>query len=136
LRTAFVIHYSMFDVECSMFAFFQATARKRPISPGGLFMPRATRWRSVSLCAALAIVVALTVGGSGAGCSDKKPTTRVQLPTRYASLPAKPVPQVFKDTILEKCDLINTEPFLVSGYGLVVNLNNTGSTQAPNLVRQ
>ena len=69
-------------------------------------------------------------------CSDSKKHKPVAIAPRYSSLPAKKVPDVFKDSILEKCDLIRTEPFLVSGYGLVVNLNNTGDTKAPNAVRE
>ena len=76
------------------------------------------------------------VAGSGCGSKKNKTPTHVQLDTRYATLPAKQVPPLFKDTVLEKCDLINTEPFLVSGYGVVANLANTGASEAHNLVRQ
>src|SRR5207302_9931992 len=55
---------------------------------------------------------------------------------RYTSLPAKKVPAYLKDSVLERCDLINTGPFLVSGYSVVVNLGATGDSTAPNLVRQ
>ena len=80
-----------------------------------------------------AVAAALTI----AGCGGKpKVDPRTQIPPRYVALPPKKVPEVFKDTIYEKCDLINTEPFLVNGYGFVVNLNGTGDTQAPNAVRE
>jgi hypothetical protein len=83
--------------------------------------------------AAIALAAALAV----AGCSSKpKVDSKVKIPTRYTSLPAKKVPAVFKDTVYEKCDLINTEPFLVNGYGFVSNLSNTGSCEAPNAVRE
>jgi hypothetical protein len=70
------------------------------------------------------------------GCSSEpKVDKKVQIPARYTALPAKKVPDVFKDTVYEKCDLINTEPFLVNGYGFVSNLDGTGSCEAPNAVR-
>src|SRR6184192_4430412 len=115
----------MFDVPS-----FQAIERTRPISLGGLRMLRRQHLilHLVVGCACAAVM--------SAGCTQKKKSeTRVQLPTRYATLPVKQVPAVFHDTILEKCDLINTEPFLISGYGLVANLDNTGGSEAPNAVR-
>lgn len=89
------------------------------------------RWMlTLSACAALAV-------GTLYGCSGnkKKKGPRVEVPPIYRTLAAKKVPAFLKDTILEKCDLTNIEPFLVSGYGLVSNLNNTGDSQAPNAVR-
>src|SRR5215218_7688849 len=87
--------------------------------------------RSHLLLTMLAAVVAF------GGCNSKpKVDKRAAIPSRYTQLPAKKVPAVFKDTIYEKCDLINTEPFLVSGYGLVSNLAGTGSGEAPNAVRE
>ena len=77
----------------------------------------------------------LLLVGLAAGCQStkkKKPTT---IPARYATLPLKKVPPVFKDSLLERCDLMNTEPFLVSGYSVAVNVDG-GDGQAPNLVRQ
>ena len=83
----------------------------------------------VIVSAAAALVIA--------GCSGKpRVDPRKQIPSRYTALPQKKVPEVFKDTVYEKCDLINTEPFLVSGYGFVSNLNGTGDTTAPNAVRE
>ena len=87
----------------------------------------------------VALVICVAVGAAivVAGCSSKpKVDPRKSIPSRYTALPAKKVPDVFKDTIYEKCDLINTEPFLVSGYGFVSNLNGTGDTNAPNAVRE
>ena len=84
-------------------------------------------------CAAVGLVAA----GAGNGCSSKKKNgPKGNLPERYAKLPKKKVPAFLQDTILEQCDLINTEPFLVSGYSVVVNLDNTGDGSAPNLVRE
>ena len=86
---------------------------------------------------ALLICVGLSAAIVVAGCNSKpKVDPRKAIPSRYTALPQKKVPEVFKDTIYEKCDLINTEPFLVSGYGFVSNLNGTGDTTAPNAVRE
>ena len=82
---------------------------------------------------ALVLTGALTYTGCAKQPDDGM---RVKLPERYTKLEPKKVPAFLKDTILEQCDLINTEPFLVSGYSVVVNLDNTGDTQAPNLVRE
>ena len=85
----------------------------------------------------LVIAAAVAAGFLIAGCS-KTPTVDPSklIEPRYTALPPKKVPDVFKDTVYEKCDLINTEPFLVSGYGFVSNLNGTGDTTAPNAVRE
>src|SRR5205809_7331934 len=82
------------------------------------------------------LIPGLLIAAVVVGCADNAKHKPVQIAPRYSTLPPKKVPDVFKDTILEKCDLIRTEPFLVSGYGLVVNLNNTGDTKAPNAVRE
>src|SRR5688500_10397096 len=59
-----------------------------------------------------------------AGCGPKKQKRPSEaLKPLYETLPEKRVPAVFKDTILARCDLIRTEPFLASGYGVVVNLD-------------
>jgi hypothetical protein len=67
----------------------------------------------------------------GACYTTKKPKPVA----RYQPLPAKKVPDVLKGTLLERADLTNTEPFVVSGYGLVANLDGTGGGQAPAKVR-
>lgn len=71
------------------------------------------------------------------GCSgDKAAKQKVALKPLYKELPPKNVPAMFKDTILARCDLTNDDAFQVSGYGVVVNLNGTGDSKAPNAVRQ
>src|SRR4051812_1726059 len=76
------------------------------------------------------------IGALAGGCGDNKPTAqRVKIPPRYANLPARKVPAYLKDTVFEKCDVTNTEPFLISAYGFVSNLNSTGDCTAPNAVR-
>src|SRR4051812_5060031 len=86
-------------------------------------------------CVIYWLLVIGCVVGPMSGCADKnkKPVT---IQPRYTTLPEKKVPPFLKDTILARCDLTNTEPMLISGYGLVVNLEGTGSTIAPNTVRQ
>jgi hypothetical protein len=84
----------------------------------------------------LLICGVIVASGAGGGCSKPKVNQKIKIPPRYTALPAKKVPAVFKDTVYEKCDLINTEPFLVSGYGFVSNLNGTGDSAAPNQVRE
>src|SRR6185437_13660252 len=71
------------------------------------------------------------------GCNnDPKPVHQpIALKPLYPTLPLKNVPPVFKNSLLQRCDLANTDVFAVSGYGLVVNLAGTGDSQAPNLVR-
>ena len=68
-----------------------------------------------------------------AGCA-RKLEKKVVTP-RYAQLPAKDVPPFLRGTVLERVDLVHTEPVRVSGYGLVVNLEGTGDTTAPTRVR-
>src|SRR5881275_1926040 len=72
----------------------------------------------------------------GIGCSSGNKREKVVIQPRYKELPAKQVPDFLKDTIMARCDLTNTKPFLVSGYSVAVNLAGTGSSEAPNLVRE
>src|SRR5439155_22467212 len=67
------------------------------------------------------------------GCGAQAPPKAV---TRYESLGPKKVPEFLQGTVLERADLLNTEPFGVSAYGLVANLRNTGDCQAPTAVRE
>ena len=69
------------------------------------------------------------------GCArTEKP---VEKPAKYVSLGKKTVPAVLKDTILERTEIEPSTrgPLVVSGYGLVVNLRNTGDSTAPASVR-
>lgn len=69
------------------------------------------------------------------GCAQKPAQPEV-IPARYATLPPREVPPVLKGTILEIADLAEVQQRRVSGYGLVVNLEGTGDTTAPNAVRE
>jgi hypothetical protein len=66
------------------------------------------------------------------GCTEEPK----KVAPRYLTLPAKQVPDYLKDTILSYTDLGGTEPFPISGYGLVANLNGTGGSRAPTAVRE
>lgn len=71
-----------------------------------------------------------------AGCGDDEPTTRPVFVTKYPSYGPRVVPEVFRDTILERANVENDAPFLVSGYGLAVQLRGTGdNANLPSTVR-
>jgi flagellar basal body P-ring protein FlgI len=72
-----------------------------------------------------------------AGCSSLAPKKPVERPKLYDKLEAKTgVPAFMSRSIWEKVDVGNTDPFQVSGYGLVVNLDNTGDSTAPTAVKE
>jgi hypothetical protein len=79
----------------------------------------------------LAAVLAITGCGSG-----RKAPPKMALAPRYPKLPEKKVPAVFTDTVLQRCDLMNAQPFAVSGYGLVKGLHDTGDTFAATNIRE
>ncbi|WP_428937042.1 flagellar basal body P-ring protein FlgI [Fontivita pretiosa] len=91
------------------------------------------RWRRVLiiLCACLIVPIGLGCGGK-----KKKVDPAGKLTSRYQSLPPKQVPAFLKDSIIERCDLSNIEPFPVSGFGLVANLHDTGDCFAGTAVRE
>ncbi len=78
--------------------------------------------------------VALSLA-SIAGCAQP-PKEPDKITTPYVNLPAKEVPDFLKATLWEQVDIGNAGPMLVSGYGLVVGLDGTGDTRAPNVVRE
>lgn len=91
----------------------------------------ASRSRAVLLVALLmALAPALLVG-----CRRSAPKPEPM--ARYRSLGARgDFPSYFKDTILEAVDVQGIEPVFVSGYGVVVNLENTGRDDGiPSAVR-
>src|SRR5690606_36188719 len=98
-------------------------------------MVKQNRPRTIGKCAAAA-VIGLAVP---AGCGDKKRTNdrgRATLPTQYEQLPPAEVPDFMKGTIYEQALLMDTEPAIASGFGLVVNLRGTGDSTAPSAVRE
>ncbi|HEX8341957.1 MAG TPA: flagellar basal body P-ring protein FlgI, partial [Tepidisphaeraceae bacterium] len=68
------------------------------------------------------------------GCAAKPTQPDVKPVTQRVS--AKDVPAFMENTVWQHVDLYNAEPLRVSGYGLVVGLNGTGDTRAPNPVRE
>ena len=88
-----------------------------------------------TLAAAVAVTVVLSLVVVGCKSSDAK-KKKTQIAARYTALPAKKVPPFLKDTVFEHCDLLYTEPYVISGYGLAVNLDGTGDSIAPNRVRE
>jgi flagellar basal body P-ring protein FlgI len=66
-----------------------------------------------------------------AGCTEEPPK-----PTnRYPVLAPREVPAYLRDSILEYTDLTGTEPYPISGYGLVTHLHDTGGSRVPTPVR-
>jgi hypothetical protein len=83
----------------------------------------------------LAAVLCLSAAAVALPGCTKKPDTSKPL-TRYQSLPTrKDLPAFMKDTIYERTELIRTDGLLVSGFGVVSGLDNTGDSTAPTLVR-
>src|SRR4051812_42294907 len=71
-----------------------------------------------------------------AGCASKPKPIVANKAEKYAALPPKKVPEFLKDTILERTDLVDTDPKLISGFGLVSHLHDTGdNTLVPQSVR-
>jgi hypothetical protein len=68
------------------------------------------------------------------GCNNH-PQAAIVLAPRYQSLPPRVVPEYLRNTILERCELQNNQPFQVSGFGLIANLRGTGDTFAGTSVR-
>ena len=88
-------------------------------------MTRPPRWLRLPLAACVLAVLA--------GCTQDPPK-----PARpvHPSFPLRVVPPFMKGTLYEMADLENDTPFLVSGWGLVVNLDGTGgSTRISNNLR-
>lgn len=82
-----------------------------------------TGWFLLALAAAIA---ALTPA-----CAAR-PRKRPRAPDTVV---IRDTPAVLRDTVLAQASMQGIEPILVSGYGLVVGLNNTGGGDAPGPVR-
>ncbi len=81
----------------------------------------------------LRIVIALVAAfAAGCGADTSRPAPRARQPE---TLITRDVPSVLRDTIGAQTGLSGAEPILVSGYGLVVGLNNTGSGDIPGPIR-
>lgn len=83
----------------------------------------------------LLTLTALTALSFLPACSRAKP--KPPLAGRYQNLgPRKNLPSYLRGTLLEHTELANHVPYPVSSYGLVGQLRGTGSTEAPQAVRQ
>lgn len=82
---------------------------------------------------------ALLLGGA-AGCSkDGKSGSdrgKATLPSRYPKLPAAKVPEFMRGTVYEAAIIRDQESKVVSGFGLVAQLRDTGDTTVSNAVRE
>lgn len=67
------------------------------------------------------------------GCKPSPPPPRPV--ARYPRMPLRHVPAFMDRTILQQADLVATDPWNVSSYGLVAHLRNTGDSTAPTAVR-
>ncbi len=84
--------------------------------------------RSFLALAALVLSVILFTG-----CREEKPKATQP---RYTTLGLRPVPKFLEGTIYQVCNLENTEPYPISGYGLVYLPNGGGdNTYVPTPVR-
>lgn len=89
----------------------------------------------VRLLPTLAIALSVTVAGL-AGCRYE--TAQPVADVRYRSVgPKEDFPDYLRGTILEVVDVGGVEPQIISGYGVVVNLPNTGADDGiPSPVRE
>lgn len=102
--------------------------------PNRCRLPRPT---GSALLPRLMLMLAALAGAGLVGCKDAKPAPKeARLAPRYQALPPKQVPAFLKDTVLERCDLGNAEPFPISGFGLIANLHGTGDSFAGTAVRE
>src|SRR5438445_12033182 len=82
-------------------------------------------WSLVIGHLSFALILALVLSGC---TSHERPHAKLP-PSKYTALPAKQLPAFMKGTILEAAEIQNNEPYLVSGYGLVVGLSNSGDNR-------
>jgi hypothetical protein len=81
------------------------------------------------------LIVGAAIGVGVVGCAGKKDKNKPVVVSRYPTLQPRAVPDYLNDTILQKTDLLDTGPFMVSAYGLIANLQNTGGGPYPTRVR-
>lgn len=94
--------------------------------------PRTRRRAGITRCGtALAAVAAVGVAAAPqAGCSSKKPPR-----AREVTMIERDLPPILRNTIGSEVTFRGMQPAIISGYGLVVNLNGTGSGDVPLGVR-
>lgn len=81
-----------------------------------------------------ALMIALAATLTLLGCQENRKKT-VMPPPKYATADLRAVPEYLKGTLLEGTDVLDAQPFPVSGFGLVANLDNTGGGPYPNRLR-
>ncbi len=93
------------------------------------------RWRGAVYSALALAVLSLALMPGMVGCDTNKPRTRAP---GVAPMPTYTGPAYLRGTIgsLTRLRPGTEQPMLVNGYGIVVNLNGTGSTTAPPALRQ
>lgn len=80
--------------------------------------------RFLRAAASVIAAAALFVGFTGCAETPEKPK-----PPQYARFGKRDVPPFMEGTIYQTTNLQNDQPFLVSGWGLVVNLDGTGGSR-------
>ena len=84
----------------------------------------------------LGMTAGILVASTGCG-PDSKSSATTQPVIKYPGIGLRKVPEYLQGTVIERANLQDAQPFLVSGYGLVVNLRKTGDNSAiPTAVRE
>lgn len=104
-------------------------ALERNAALGSILSARPSALWRLSLAVAAACSLALFPGCDSDG---GQPRPRARDPERVE---VRDVPAILRDTLGSQTTLTGTQPILVSGYGLVVGLNGTGSGDVPGPVR-
>ena len=93
-----------------------------------------------ALRAAVCSLLIVSVAGilsTATGCNSKPTREKVVVKPKYQTLPPKAnVPAFMKGTIFEYADVENKAAYPVSGFGLIVGLEGTGSNQGVPLAVQ
>ena len=76
--------------------------------------------------------IALAAWAAAVGGCKEQPE---KVKSAYTPLPVRDVPDYMRGSVYQVTDMTGTEPFPVSGYGLVTNLHGTGGSRAPTPVR-
>lgn len=102
-------------------------------------MPLGLRRPAVGLMITGLVAGGLLVGsvtGCGGGNKAQTKRERAVLPSPYPKLPAAQVPDFMRGTIYDLAVTRDQEAKVVSGFGLVAELRNTGDTTVSNPVRE
>jgi flagellar basal body P-ring protein FlgI len=108
----------------------RSTACLGPARPGSVFRARGSNARHLHRCAAV-VALAITMTFLFSGCSEAPERT----PPKYPTLADRDVPDYLKGTIYQIADMEGTDPFPISGYGLVAHLHGTGGSRVATPIR-